>query len=571
MNLFENLQIMKENKAIASLPITNTLSLNIYKIDNANNKILVGYNEDDPELVDIHYSDGDAHPYFDFNGERYSTDFFMKNEENLNKKIIKEDRDNLSVSEYNKLKVALNKHNSMKGNFILHPGEVRKSKDRYNLEIAIYGAFKNQEHSYNSRYVYRRNNDIKNDEATRDGVGVQLYFVYINLIDESIKTSNVDRYYVNRYVARYQTYLTDNDIIKNGEMDIESLTDSIITTAENSKKDLENALRSKNFIYNLTGKRKVQPSDSTEYNLNLENEALLKEDFDPSMPSWLAKAIKMNNTNRMGHKDYTYNIPFDTLKWTVEKFPEKGKLGDVGNGEYIALLIDTSGDEHNGNYIVYFPAAYIGNNESIYINGRNRRIDSMSLKALAPYIKEYAHAIDTTNSINDVKQKQTDRANAKSGSIDRVNRAEYDRLYWDGNKFDKSGYLPDPNKYKRLLAQIHQQDYAQRLEELYVVLSDIKTKIKDFVSADDFLPDAKDDVSAYNVDSKSKSKYFAQISNYYNTAITNYKHALEELDNISKSKNADWSNTPAYVDFNKYIKRSEEEIVKVLIVIDKSK
>ena len=141
----------------------------------------------------------------------------LMHESKFNRKIMKEDRDNLSVSEYNKLKMALNKHNSMKGNFILHPGEVRKPKDSYKLEIAIYGAFKNQEHSYNSRYVYRRDNDVKNDEATRDGVGVQLYFVYINLIDESIKTSNVDRYYVNRYVARYQTYLMDNDIIKDGE------------------------------------------------------------------------------------------------------------------------------------------------------------------------------------------------------------------------------------------------------------------------------------------------------------------------------------------------------------------
>ena len=484
-------------------------------------------------------------------------------------KILKEDRDNLSVSEYNKLKMALNKHNSMKGNFILHPGEVRKPKDSYNLEIAIYGAFKNQEHSYNSRYVYRRDNDVKNDEATRDGVGVQLYFVYINLIDESIKTSNVDRYYVNRYVARYQTYLTDNDIIKNGEMDIESLTDSIITTAENSKKDLEDALRSKNFIYNLISKRKVQPSDSTKYNLNLENEALLKEDFDPSMPSWLARAIKMKNTNSMGHQDYNYKIPFDTMKWTVEKFPEKGKLGDIGNGEYIALLIDASGDEHKGDYIVYFPAAYIGNNESIYINGRNRRIDSMSLKALAPYVKEYAHAIDTSNSVKDVKQKQINRANAKSGSVDRIDKT--DRYSYGYNtKFDKSGYIVDPDKYVKLLAQIHQQDYANRLEDLYVVLSDVKNKIKDFVSADDFLPDAKDDASAYTVNSKSKSRYFTQISNNYNDAISNYKYALGELDNISKSKNADWSNTPAYVEFNKYVKRSEEATVKVLDIIDKS-
>lgn len=492
----------------------------------------------------------------------------LMHESKFNKKIMKEDRDNLSVSEYNKLKMALNKHNSMKGNFILHPGEVRKPKDSYKLEIAIYGAFKNQEHSYDSRYVYRRDNNVKNDEATRDGVGVQLYFVYINLIDESIKTSSVDRYYVNRYVARYQKYLMDNEIIKDGEMDVESLTDSIVSTAENSKKDLEDALRSKNFIYNLIGKRKVQPSDSTKYNLNLENESLLKEDFDSSMPSWLARAIKMNNTNSMGHKDYNYTMPLDTMKWKVEPFPEKGKLDNIGDNEYIALLIDASGDEHKGDYIVYFPAAFIGNNESIYINGRNRRIDSMSLRALAPYVKEYAHTVGNIDAVRNVRQKQTDRNNAKSGSIDRIDKDNRYAYGYD-TKFDKSGYIVDPNKYVRLLAQLHQQDYANRLEDLYVVLTNIKNKIKDFMSADDFLPDAKDDTSAYSVDSKSKARYFSQISKNYNDAIANYKHAIDELDNISKSKNAKWSNTPAYVDFNKYVKRSEEAIVSVLDIIDK--
>lgn len=575
--LFENLQLMHEskfNRKIMKESVNTKYAYEIY-LNSLSQGNLVGDNgdkefnskdkahEDALNFITSELSKEYSKPVKDFKIKVY------KIEEKLNRKIIKEDRDNLSVSEYNKLKIALNKHNSMKGNFILHPGEVRKLKDDYKLKIAIYGAFKNQEHSYNSQYVYRRDDNVKNDEATRDGVGVQLYFVYINLIDESIKTSNVDRYYINRYVARYQKYLMDNEIIKDGEMDVESLTDSIVSTAENSKKDLEDALRSKNFIYNLIGRRKVQPIDSTKYNLNLENESLLKEDFDPSMPSWLARAIKMYNTNSMIHSDINYAMPLDTMKWKVEPFPEKGKLDNIGDDEYIALLIDASGDEHKGDYIVYFPAAYIGNYETIYINGRNRRIDSMSLRALAPYVKEYAHTIGYVDAVRNVRQKQTDRGNAKSGSIDRIDK--YDEYnYWNNIKVDKSGYIVDPNKYVKLLAQIHQQDYANRLEDLYVVLSDVKNKIKDFMSADNFLPDAKDDTSAYSVDSKSKSKYFNQIIKNYNEAISNYKYALSELDNISKSKNADWSNTPAYVEFNKYIKRSEEATVSVLDIIDKS-
>ena len=671
-------------------------------------------------------------------------------------KILKEERTNLSVSEYNKLKIALNKHNLMKGNFILHPGEI-KIED-YKLKIAIYGAFKNKEHSRDSMYAWP-NKNTKNDEATRDGVGIRLYDVYINLIDESIKFSDMSDYYIDNYVNMYKNYLINNDIITNEEIDVKSLKDSIKSNTENSKKDLEAVLHSKNFIYNLTGKRKVQPSDSTKYNLNLENEALLKEayskdipneildmiknssrvrdafikigldpskmiidkvdkfhkhnpnyipieiyeydlkdgysssahssyggtgisignidinrntghyftpgiyvsktgvigmyeiditkniendaiigdkielrainkndsknqyldrnkpddvltdksgyytpgnfkseygkkwlkqrrdvmqksvtstneallkeDFDASMPNWLMRAIKMDNANG-GHKDRNYYMPLDTMKWEVEPFPDKGKLNDISKDEFVALLVDKSGDAHKGDYIVYFPSALIGNNETININGRNRRIDSMSLKALAPYVKEYAHTTNKFDALLTIRNKQKDRLDARTGSVDRIDKNDR-YAYAYATKFDKSGYIVDPNKYVKLLAQIHQQDYANRLEDLYVVLSDVKNKIKDFISADDFLPDAKDDASVYTVDSKSKSRYFDRINKYYNEAVSNYRRALKELDNISTSKNASWSNTtPAYVEFNNFIRRSEQATINVLDIIDKS-
>ena len=464
------------------------------------------------------------------------------------------ERDTLSVSEYNKIKIALNKNNSMKGNFILHPGKIEG--DNYRLRLTVYGAFKNKEHDDNSYHSYNR--DKKNDEVTRDGVGTKLYDAYINLIDETIKFGDIQKYYISDYIMRYEKYLLHNNTINRNEIDVDSLLQSIIDVAEASKNDLENVLHSKNFIYNLTGKRKVLPKDSEKYNLDLEN-AVLKEDFDPSMPNWLKKAIKMNNSKRSysGHKDLNYVMPLDTMKWTVEPFPEKGKLNNIGDDEFIALLIDKSGDSHDGDYITYFPSAYIGNNETININGRNRRIDSMSLRALAPYVKEFAHTVGYEKSISDVRQKQQDRALSKDGSLDRIND-EDNWHYGYADKIDKSGYVVDPNKYKRLLAQMKHEDYASRLNDLYVVLSDVRTKLKEFISKDEVIPEPGSD---YN-----RNRMFNRINRaykHYHEALSKYNYAVDTLEKIKDGKDDGWRGE-SFTSFDRHVADAEVNVVNCL-------
>lgn len=562
MDLFENLQMIKESKPIASLPISNTVSLNVYDIRHSvNDEILVGYDENNAEWVEINYTDGDAHPYFMFNGERHSTDFFTKNE---SKETLIE-RNELSVSEYNKLKIALNKNNNMKANFILHPGKVEAND--YKMRISIYGAFRSFEKTKKAFYTYSSNNELTNDQVTKEGVGALLYYVYINLIDESIKFNNIGyNYELDRYLSNYEKRLISDDSLKHGELDLENLKASILEVAEKSKNDLEQVLLSKNFIYNLSGKRKTKNADSPEYNLDLENanleDEILKEDFDPSMPNWLMKAIKMKNSNSGGHKDLNYTMAFDTMKWQVEPFPEKGKINNIGDNEYIALLIDKSGDLHEGNYVVYFPAAYIGNDETIMINGRNRRIDSMSLRALAPYVKEYAHTVNSNDSFIGVRNKQKDRGVAKDGSIDRINDNGWRYGYAD--KIDKSGYIVDPNKYKRLLAQMKSDEYAERLEDVYIVLSDLKTKLTAYASQDEMIPDAKEDRFKSRTVSVNK---FTKGFKYYEEAIRNYQYATEELDSISKGEKGRWGSEAVHT-FTKYLADAEVNITNCLDIIE---
>lgn len=444
----------------------------------------------------------------------------------------------LNPSEFNKLKIALNKHNVLKNILVLsaisNPRDYKSNN--YTTIIDVYGKFK----------------EIDSYRSTDEGSGEKLYSIKINLINDKIEFLDS---YNDSYIKKYIEYATKIDAYAGADPD--QLYNTLMQVIEDSKKDIEEVLKSKNFIYNLT--KHVKPHRSEDYTLDLDESTNLTEDFDPSMPNWLMRAIRINN-QQYGREDAKYNYALDTLKWNNDTIPDKGKLDQYfDNGYIVAVLIDRSGDEHNDDYIVYAPSLYINNGATITINGRNRRIDSMSMKALTPYIKDIAIA-DRNNSA--IQQKQRDRKDAKSGSIDRINPNDEYRYNQD---IDKSGYIVDPNKYTKLLAQVHQEDYNNRLEDLYVVLSGVKDSIKEFTNRDDFLPDAKG-TSIYD----SKFERFNSIASSYKSAIYDYNYALKELDNISNAKNTEWSSTPAFKEFEKYINAAEENCAKVLTLIEKA-
>lgn len=548
--LFENLQMMHEsklNRKIMKESINTKYAYEIY-LNSLSQGNLVGDNgdkefnskdkahEDALNFITSELSKEYNKPVKDFKIKVY------KIEEKLNRKLMKEGR-NLSPSEFNKLKIALNKHNTLKNIFVLSAVNDQRSykSNDYTLALGIYGKFK----------------AVTSYSSIKNGAGTLLYNVYINLIDESIKFSDFrDSYYIKKYI---ESAVEQNELTG---ADPDTLYNNILNIIENSKKDLEKVLKSKNFIYNLTGRKPYHDDD--EYNLDLDESVKLIEDFDPSMPNWLMRAIKINNQNSHNdHKDFAYNYELDKLKWTIDNVPKKGKLSQYfDNGYLCAVLIDKSGDKHTGNYIVYSPSLLIGINETIEINGRNRSIDSMSMKALTPYIKEIAY---TQLDNSELRQKQNDRYDSQKGTVDR-----YDLDSKPYNKvIDKSGYIIDPNKYTNLLAKLHLNDYSNRLSDLYIVLSDVKSKIKDFINTDNFLPDAKSTDSKYSVDYSAPARDFQSIYSDYKRAIENYKYAMEELNNIEKGTENYWNDTPAFKTFNKYVNYSEEYCAKVITKLDK--
>lgn len=447
----------------------------------------------------------------------------------------------LSPSEFNKLKIALNKHNVLKNILVLSAVSDSRDyrSDHYTTILDVYGKFK----------------EVDSYRSADEGSGQELYSIKINLINDKIEFLDS---YNSSYIKDYVERATKTDAYEGS--DPEQLYNTFMQVIEDSKKDIEEVLKSKNFVYNLTCRAKWHGSD--DYTLDLDESADLTEDFDPSMPNWLMRAIRINN-QQYGREDANYNYALDTLKWNNDTIPDKGKLDQYfANGYIVAVLIDRSGDKHTGNYVVYSPSLYIGDDETIEINGRNRRIDSMSMKALTPYIKEIAY---TQLDNSELRQKQNNRFDSQKGTVDR-----YDLGSKPYNKdIDKSGYIIDPNKYTKLLAKMHLNDYSDRLSDLYVVLSNVKSKIKDFVNADNFLPDAKNIDSKYLVDYGASARDFQSIYSDYTRAIENYKYAMGELDNIEKEKENYWGDTPAFETFNKYVNNSEAYCAKVITKIDK--
>lgn len=465
-------------------------------------------------------------------------------------KTLKE-RAFLSRTEYNKLKIALNKNNPMKGNFILHPG--RLEQDNYKLMISVYGAFKNYEQQNMSRF-----DKTPASNRSQNGLGMELYRIYVNLIDNSIKFSSdyFSSYSAENYIRRYINTLVDKGELNNkDEINAKHLLDSIREAAEKSKEDVEKLLTSKNFIYNLSGKAKH--GEDGDYNLDLNESKTLTEDFDPSMPNWLKVAIRdLNSSRNSNHKDYSFNYPLDTLKWTVEPFPEKGKLGDIENNEIIALLIDTTGDRHEGFYKVYCPALSIGYDETITINARDRKISNMSLRALAPYVKEFAHAINSSKNRQDVRDKMQDRQDSRKDSIERLDVKDYWRHTYD--KLDKSGYVVDPNKYKRLLAKNNADKYAQQLEDLYAVLNDCKSKLNNYISTN--MPDPKE--GGYT----AKYSIIKKAIDRYSWACGEYKSAMEELSVIQSGEKSYWGE--GFSRFKDDVHKCNLKVVELLDAID---
>lgn len=446
----------------------------------------------------------------------------------------------ISPRMFNIFKSALNNDNPYKDEIEFGVNIPDINDNKYNFELRVTCApVKDSDDRFYVRY----------------GNGVTVATYAINVIDEKFELINSDEI----------TRAADN-VIKYYNIEVSS--DELIDTFKIALSNLEQVFNQKNFYYRLSNLRnRIPVRDFIEKNENIESKTeevdVLTEDFDPSMPTWLMKAIRQERS-RYNHNTATSNYPLDTMKWEITEPPVTGKLPAEIN-DVIACLIDVSGDKDLGQYKVYAPKLGIGYEETITVNNRDRKISLMSMKALTPYIKEYAVAKDVSSARDEVRNKKLDRDKSTTGSINRVDPEQQNDFFFRNMDIDKSGYVVDPEKYKKLLASMKSNEYSDRLDDLYIVLTNLKQQMKDFVNADDFFADGKSDEREYTVGYSTKSKHFPKMLEAYNSAVSNYKQATNLLDNIKNgTSRSEWFNTPAYLEFTSKINAAESKCADII-------
>ena len=286
---------------------------------------------------------------------------------------------------------------------------------------------------------------------------------------------------------------------------------------------------------------------------------LLTEDFDESTPMWLRKAIKQD-TSFKSRSGYVNNreLPLDNMDWIEAPFPGKGKVPtDRYNVYYMSV---------NGNKFVYSPDLGIGTDEKIASGNGMRSISNFSMSSLAPYVTSYAYSMKTNdtgapggygyyNQDPRVSNKRYSRSMARQGMIDRNTPRDGYQYNDDKSYYDKSGYLVDPEKYKKLLAsQKSGTQGIKKLEKVYNILSSYRTKLQDYKVN---IPDAKE--ISYSNDKVEKK--FTVAYDFYAKAARAYKQATETLDDVAKGK--DNFGTPSYKRFDGYLDEAQQYITQL--------
>jgi len=350
--------------------------------------------------------------------------------------------------------------------------------------------------------------------------GLNILRCNINFITNEVNI-NEESYYINHF----KSMIEDEEV----NINVSDWLNDVEIIKENIKK-----LLTPKFLQKWNGTK----SNTSAYSSAYKTEAL-----SDSTPSWLKTVInnKSANYNTAGNS----LLPLDTIKWTEAPFPEKGKLNP---NQIHAFLIDSSGDEGLGTYFAFIPYLNIGNNKTIYINGRDRKVENMSIVALQPYVKQYAYA--DKSEVDVVRNKRNDRRDAKSGMVQRFNNKTKP---WAAI-LDKSGYIVDPTKYVRQLAELNKDEYAERLEDVYVLLSNARENLQLILSDESFIPDAK-------TTNTSNFHTFDKLFKVYKSAIVYYDMAL---NNIDKLGDVSVYGGDVLDRFNDYLQDAETKAVSII-------
>lgn len=328
------------------------------------------------------------------------------------------------------------------------------------------------------------------------------------------------------------------------------------------------------------------PDDEATDRLDLEadkRELELQEDFSPSFPKWLSKAIERDN---IGDYLSRQGIDLNKAEFIETDPPVNGWDPKVKDPNLIKVFYLKTDNERYPHYQLYIPG-YYGDTKQFDLSGNYRGIQlkTYSMKQLANHAEAFGY-IDISNSKNTNFKLRKERRDVQAGDVNlkRDANKQYSKrdivsypkdergftdwrnpilgdLKWVTNKgYDKSGYKINKDKYKEILKKLKAENYQAAIEETLNKLEDYRSRLINVLSSMN-LKDSKD-LSAVNL----ASDYLYRMIESY-TDIVKALERIESKNDLSEEDKKSSINWEVKYFLNKFTEY-EEDLKRYLVKIE---
>ena len=271
--------------------------------------------------------------------------------------------------------------------------------------------------------------------------------------------------------------------------------------------------------------------------LDIKNSNLC-EAFHKSIPDWLKKRLTSEHSDSLKKYFLRNNIALDKIKFVPDDIPSNARgVSELKRNNKLPIF---KIDNHNS----YVPMI---DDEDTAPFGKREKYKHTSMKNIIDHVTAFGYIDLSDVSLNTTSLKQS-RADSKKGVITRGKGQwkdydyEFKGDYYDDNgkyhtgdliytfkgwvndrELDKSGYLPDPDRYKRMLDNVGLNNYSDRLDKYYNRLVAIKDKLVK-------------ELQDYDIANHQERDSFSSVIGIYTSAFAEasdlYRRIVKDIDRV---------------------------------------
>lgn len=301
-------------------------------------------------------------------------------------------------------------------------------------------------------------------------------------------------------------------------------------------------------IEELNESKSVAKDLLSEKILDIKNSNLC-EAFHKSIPDWLKKRLTSEHSDSLKKYFWRNNIALDKIKFVPDDIPSNARgVSELKRNNKLPIF---KIDNHNS----YVPMI---DDEDTAPFGKREKYKYTSMKNIIDHATVFGYIDLSDASINTTSLQQS-RADSKKGVITRGKGQwkdygyELKGDYYDDNgkyhpgdliytfkgwvndrELDKSGYLPDPDRYKRMLDNVGLNNYSDRLDKYYNRLVAIKGKLvkelQDYDIANHQERDSLDSVIGIY------TSKFAEASDLYRRIVKDIDRVINDTERTEEQK-----------------------------------